>query len=89
MDHDLGFCGEVRVFDPCGGGVQEVGYVVVGTCAAQGPQQAGADLVADGDDGGGDGLGGVSVADVEGVVVECILEGFDAAVVPLARCGLV
>ena len=52
MDHDLGLGGEGRVFDSVGGGVQDVGDVGVGRGGAEGPEEASADLVTDGDYGG-------------------------------------
>ena len=53
MDQDLGFGGEVGGLDAGGGGVEEAGDVVVGRGGAEGPEQAGGDLVAERHDGEG------------------------------------
>lgn len=62
--------------------MEEARDVGVVAGAAEGPEQADADLVADGDDVEGDGGRGEGVADHERVVVEGPGEGVDVVVLP-------
>lgn len=56
MDHDLGLGRELGVLDAGGGGVQEARHVIVRGAGAEGVEQPAGYLVADGNDGYGEGV---------------------------------
>lgn len=78
VDVDLGLGVQVAVPDPLGGRDEQLPRVgPVDAAAADGPQQAVEDLVAQVDDGRRDALGLQRVADVEGVVVDLLEQAVD------------
>lgn len=82
VDHDLGFRAEVAVLDAPRRRVQQRRDVVPRRGPAQGPEQARADLVTDGDYARAEPGARVGVGDLLGVVVYCVGQGVDGGGVP-------